>query len=421
MPSSDQDDPGAQGADAGGAVPPGRRASTTSGPARASARPGAPGGVAGRRGGRPRRLSVTSPATPRVARRRPRADRPERSTERSDRCPGGARRGPPRGRRPAAAPATPAAFPDPGRGGDPVRPAAALGARPGPRPAPGGGRRSGPPPRYPVGAQAALERRRALEQGAGSWAGAPRRQPDGPRARYRRVPRPPWSRRRGLSRPPRPRHRRLPRAARHRRLPRVRDADTGGYPALRDPDPPGYRPRREADVTASGDRGGAVAPSRRRWPGGDGYGGDAYGDDTYGDDYDDYDDAELDGAAQAPGLPPGAGRARRPGGARPSWRAGSAGRGSRGRSTPPARPGETVLVEIPEGTSTAGIGDVPGRRRRDQRRHGVGLVHEAARRRHHQGRQLRDAARLVVRRGHRRPEGRAAAARGRGVVTVPQG
>ena len=139
--------------------------------------------------------------------------------------------------------------------------------------------------------------------------------------------------------------------------PALRDADTGGYPALRDPDPPGYRPRRDADVTASGDRGGAVAPSRRRWPGGDGYGGDAYGDDTYGDDYDDYDDAELDELPKRRGC-------RRAvavlavlvvlaivaGWFGWSW--------VQGKIDPSGPPGETVLVEIPEGTSTAGVGDV---------------------------------------------------------------
>ena len=286
-------------------------------------------------------------------------------------------------------------------------------------PVPGGGRRSGPPPRYPVGAQAALERRRALEQGrrprgrcpasAARWPASPTPGAIPPAV----VPTPgaipvqPWSRHRG-------RYPAAPRAADTGGYPRAATPTPAATPALRDPDPSGYPPRREADLTASGDRGGAVAPSRRRWPGGDGYGGDAYGDDTYGDDYDDYDDAELDELPKRRGCRRAVAvlavlvvLAMVAGWFGWSW--------VQGKIDPSGPPGETVLVDDPRGHQHRGGRRRAGRRRRDQRRHGLGLVHEAARRRHHQGRQLRDAARLVVRRGDRRPEGRAAAARGRGV------
>ena len=204
------------------------------------------------------------------------------------------------GRVPDPAPSGPAASPVPG----PDRGAGTLG--PPPRttrarstPTPGGGHPNTPPPRYPVGAQAALERRRALEQGS--------------------VP--------GPVLPP------------------------AGYASTREPDP--VEPVRRR----------GPAPSSRRWPGGDRYtndhyGGDSYSDDTYGDDdYDDYDDAELDELPKRRGC-------RRAlsvlavlvvlaivaGWFGWSW--------VQGKIDPAGPPGETVLVEIPEGTSTAGIGDV---------------------------------------------------------------
>jgi UPF0755 protein len=213
-----------------------------------------------------------------------RAQRPSRG--------GRPRRG---GRVPDPAPSGPDAFPvsGPDRGpdtlGPPPRPTRAR-----PTPTPGGGHPNSPPPRYPVGAQAALERRRALERGA-----AP-----GP------VP------------PP------------------------AGYASTHGPDP--VEPVR---------RGPSATP--RRWPGGDRYAEDSYGDDTYGDDddYDDYDDAELDELPKRRGC-------RRAltvlvvlvvmaivaGWFGWSW--------VQGKIDPAGPPGETVLVEIPEGTSTAGIGDV---------------------------------------------------------------
>jgi peptidoglycan lytic transglycosylase G len=224
----------------------------------------------------------------------------------ADRPPRGARprRG---GRVPDRAPSGPAAFPVPG----PDQGAGTVGPPPRsrrvrPTPTPGGGRPNSPPPRYPVGAQAALERRRALEQGA-----AP-----------------------GAVLPP------------------------AGYASAREPDPV-ERVRR-----------GGPAATPRRWPGGerygddrygaDRYGSDSYSDDTYDDDYDDYDDAELDeldelskrrGCRRAlTALAVLAVVAMVAGWFGWSW--------VQGEIDPAGPPGDTVLVEIPEGTSTAGIGDV---------------------------------------------------------------
>jgi UPF0755 protein len=216
------------------------------------------------------------------------ADRPRRGAR--------PRRG---GRVPDQAPSGPAAFPVPGPdqgAGTPGPPPRSARVRP----TPGGGRPNSPPPRYPVGAQAALERRRALERGA-----AP-----------------------GPVLPP------------------------AGYASAREPDPV-ERVRR-----------GGPAATPRRWPGGDRYsderyGGDSYSDDTYGgdDDYDDYDDAELDELPKRRGcrraltaLAVLVVLAMVAGWFGWSW--------VQGKIDPAGPPGETVLVEIPEGTSTAGVGDV---------------------------------------------------------------
>ena len=202
------------------------------------------------------------------------------------------------GRGPDPAPSGfPISDPDPGADtlGPPPRTTRVRSA-----PTPGGGRPGSPPPRYPVGAQAALERRRALERGA--------------------APDPV-----------------LPPA---------------GYASTHEPGP--VEPVRR----------GRPAATPRRWPGGDRYsderyGGDSYSDDTYGgdDEYDDYDDAELDELPKRRGC-------RRAltvlavlvvlaivaGWFGWSW--------VQGKIDPAGPPGETVLVEIPEGTSTSGIGDV---------------------------------------------------------------
>jgi UPF0755 protein len=197
------------------------------------------------------------------------------------------------GRRPDPAPSGPA-FPVPGpdRGADTPGPPRPTRARP--TPTPGRGRPDSPQPRYPVGAQAALERRRALERGA--------------------VP--------GAALPP------------------------AGYASTREPDP----------VEPVRGRGPAATP--RRWPGGERYDEGSYGDDTYGDDdYDDYDDDELEELPKRRGC-------RRAFSALAvlvvlaivagwfgwSW--------VQEKIDPSGPPGDTVLVEIPEGTSTAGIGDI---------------------------------------------------------------
>jgi UPF0755 protein len=197
------------------------------------------------------------------------------------------------GRRPDPAPSGPA-FPVPGpdRGADRLGPPRPTRARP--TPTPGRGRPDSPQPRYPVGAQAALERRRALERGAISGAALP----------------------------------------------------PAGYASTREPDP----------VEPVRGRGPAATP--RRWPGGERYSEGPYGDDTYGDDdYDDYDDDELEELPKRRGC-------RRAFSALAvlvvlaivagwfgwSW--------VQGKIDPSGPPGDTVLVEIPEGTSTAGIGDI---------------------------------------------------------------
>ena len=132
-----------------------------------------------------------------------------------------------------------------------------------------------------------------------------------------------------------------------------------GYPAPHEPDP-GYPAPPEPDLMGPGALGGATAPSRRRWPGGDRYPDDAYGDDTYGDDDyedDDYDDAELDDLPKRRGcrravtvLAVLVVLAMVAGWFGWSW--------VQGKIDPSGPPGDTVLVAIPEGTSTAGVGDV---------------------------------------------------------------
>jgi UPF0755 protein len=102
----------------------------------------------------------------------------------------------------------------------------------------------------------------------------------------------------------------------------------------------------------------------RSWSDGDSYGDDAYRDDrhldvddSYGEDYDDYSDAELDELPKRRGC-------RRAlvalavvlvmaivaGWFAWSW--------VQGEIDPSGEPGETVLVEIPEGTSTSAVGDL---------------------------------------------------------------
>jgi len=242
----------------------------------------------------------------------PRADRPRRDTG----LPTAGRPDPRRrrGRAPNASAAPPTSAP-PERGGDPLgSPPRATPGRS--TPTPGGGRGVGPPPRYPVGAQAALQRRRALEQGTVVG-------PLSPPAGYAAA----------------------------------REPDPAGYGMAREPDPPGYGIEREPDPPAPVGRGGP-APSPRPWSGADRYGGDTYGDDTYGgDDYDDYDDAELDELPKRRGcrraltvLAVLVVLATVAGWFGWSW--------VQGKIDPSGAPGDTVLVEIPEGTSTAGVGDV---------------------------------------------------------------
>ena len=121
-------------------------------------------------------------------------------------------------------------------------------------------------------------------------------------------------------------------------------------------EPPGRAPRA---------RGPMVDPAPGRpWSDDDSYGDDAYRDDrhldvddSYGDDYDDYSDAELDELPKRRGC-------RRAlialavlvvvamvaGWFAWSW--------VQGEVDPSGDPGETVLVDIPEGTSTSGVGDL---------------------------------------------------------------
>ncbi len=98
-------------------------------------------------------------------------------------------------------------------------------------------------------------------------------------------------------------------------------------------------------------------PGRPRRPWGDEAEGDDYGDDTYFDDYDDLDDDDLDDLPKRRGC--------RNAlialavivvvGLVASWFAWS---WAQGKIDPSGEPGEEVMVEIPEGTSTAGVGDV---------------------------------------------------------------
>ena len=420
MSSSDQDDPGRQGADAGVGGPARTRASTTSGPARASDRPGAPGGVAGPTTRWPTpAMSVTSPATPRVARRRS----PGRSarTRHEALRPGAARARSRRGRTPDRGAGDPGGVPRPGRGGDPVGPPPArcpTGSGPCPAVDAGPGRRRATrwAPRLP------LERRRALEQARGLGAGAPRRQPGGPRARYRGLSRPPWPDTGAIPPAVVPTPAATPRRARHRGYPALRDADTGGYPGLGDADPSGYRAsprgrrdrlgrpwwRRRARLGAAGRAATATAatptvttrtattttttttPSSTSCP----------------------------SAAAAAGRWP----------CSPSWSCCAMVGGwfgwswVQGKIDPSGAPGDAVLVEIPEGTSTAGVGDVLAdagvisdatvwdwyTKLRD-----VGTIKAGT---------LRDAARLVVHRGASttsRPS--RCRPRSRRMVTMPRG
>ena len=151
------------------------------------------------------------------------------------------------------------------------------------------------------------------------------------------------------------------RSARQAALERRRALEQGAVPGPVLP-PAGYASTREPDPVEPVRRAWPRSEPRR-WPGGDRYtndhyGGDSYSDDTYGDDdYDDYDDAELDELPKRRGC-------RRAlsvlavlvvlaivaGWFGWSW--------VQGKIDPAGPPGETVLVEIPEGTSTAGIGDV---------------------------------------------------------------
>lgn len=102
----------------------------------------------------------------------------------------------------------------------------------------------------------------------------------------------------------------------------------------------------------------------RSWSGDDSYGDDAYRDDrhldvedSYGDDYDDYSDAELDELPKRRGcrraliaLAVVVVMAMVAGWFAWSW--------VQGEVDPSGDPGETVLVDIPEGTSTSGVGDL---------------------------------------------------------------
>ncbi|HKY68818.1 MAG TPA: endolytic transglycosylase MltG, partial [Acidimicrobiales bacterium] len=133
-----------------------------------------------------------------------------------------------------------------------------------------------------------------------------------------------------------------------------------GYGGDLDPvsPPAGYRTSRTA---GAGSEERAVAPPRTtRWSHADSYGDDGYRDDAYTDDYDahdDYSDAELDDLPQRRGC-------RRAlvalvvllvvamvaGWFAWSW--------VQDKIDPSGDPGEAVLVDIPEGTSTAAVGDV---------------------------------------------------------------
>ena len=124
--------------------------------------------------------------------------------------------------------------------------------------------------------------------------------------------------------------------------------------------PVGYRTSREVGARADSRM---LAPPRttRRWSDPQTYGDDGYGDDAYTDDYDDvhddFGDADLDDLPKRRGC-------RRAlialavlvvvamvaGWFGWSW--------VQGKIDPAGGPGDSVLVDIPEGTSTAGVGDV---------------------------------------------------------------
>ncbi len=97
--------------------------------------------------------------------------------------------------------------------------------------------------------------------------------------------------------------------------------------------------------------------SPRSWSGDEPYAGDPYADDDYYDDYEDYDQADEDDLPKRRGcrnalvvLAVLVIAAMVAGWFGWSW--------VQGKIDPSGPPGEEVLVEIPEGTSTAGIGDV---------------------------------------------------------------
>jgi UPF0755 protein len=230
-----------------------------------------PGDVSDLTGGTP----AGPPTAP--AGRPPRGSRPRRGSRRPDPAPPGP------------------AFPVPGPDRDPDTLGLAPGrARVPPTPRPGRGRPDTPQPPYPVGAQAALERRRSLGRGD--------------------VPGP--------------------------------AIPSGAYASTRGPDP----------VEPVRGRGPAATPGR--WPRGERYREDTYAEDTYGDDdYDDYDDAELEELPKRRGC-------RRALSALVvvvvlAMVAGWFGwRWVQGKIDPSGPPGDTVLVDIPEGSSTSGVGDI---------------------------------------------------------------
>ena len=223
-----------------------------------------------------------------------------------------------------------------------------------------------PPRRYPVGAQAALERRRALEQRTGGTPSAPDAGYGSPRAVRGaaavgsagygppRAVRGPAASGAGDRYGPAPRGPREPAGDTRRGEPRGPHGRDAG------PDPFGEPPGRAARA-----RGPMVDPAPgRSWSGDDSYGDDAYRDDrhldvedSYGDDYDDYSDAELDELPKRRGcrraliaLAVVVLMAMVAGWFAWSW--------VQGEVDPSGDPGETVLVDIPEGTSTSGVGDL---------------------------------------------------------------